>query len=71
MPLDKIVLILAIVIAAAAATVYVGMILVASAQFPPLILVAGPVLALLAYIATRVLRDRLNSAEDDHYDRIE
>ncbi|RED11297.1 hypothetical protein [Pontivivens insulae] len=71
MPIDRLVLIIVIVMAAAAATVYVGMILLASSQFPPLILVAGPVLALLAYIATRVLRDRLNSAEDDHYDRIE
>lgn len=69
MPLDKFVLIIVCVIAAAGATVWVGAALVASTQFPP----AGglamlSLIALCAYVVWRVISERLNNKDDDHYD---
>lgn len=72
MPLDKLVLIVVIVIAAAGATVWIGTLLAASLAISPavalsfLIPVGG-----VAYVAWRVIGDRINNSEDDHYDRIE
>ena len=71
MPLDRLVLIVVAVFAAAAVTVWVGTLLVASAALPGALLAVLPVLALLAYIVVRVIRDRMTNAEDDHYDRID
>lgn len=71
MPLDKFVLIIVIVIAAAGLTVWIGTMAVAAFSIPgPGWLIFIPA-ALIGYVAWRVLADRLNSAEDDHYDRIE
>ena len=70
MPLAKFVLILLSVIAAAAATVAVAVFVLASFEAP----LAGSTLAipvlLAAWVIWRVISDRLNSREDDHYDRI-
>jgi membrane protein implicated in regulation of membrane protease activity len=71
MPLDKLVLILVTVIAAAGITVWVGTLAAAALQVPQVgWLVAVPAL-LVGYVVWRVVADRLNNREDDHYDRIE
>jgi hypothetical protein len=71
MALDKFVLILIVVIAAAGVTIWLGMLLVATMQWSfgvMAVLIPG---ALVGYIAFRVLMDRMKSSEDDYYDRIE
>lgn len=70
MPLDKFVLILVIVIAAAGLTVWVGTMVVASFQLTGGWLVFIPA-ALVAYVVWRVIAERLRNRDDDHYDRIE
>ncbi|WP_298491490.1 hypothetical protein [uncultured Maritimibacter sp.] len=70
MPLDKFVLILVIVIAAAGATVWIGTLVAASTQMPLGWLAIVPVV-LVVTILWRVIADRLSNREDDHYDRIE
>lgn len=71
MPLDRLVLILVIVVAAAGITVFVGSYLVAALQIGPAGgLIAIPVL-LVGYVIWRVIADRVQSREDDHYDHIE
>ncbi len=71
MPLEKIVLIIVSVIAAAGVTVWVGTMLMATLQVP----VAGWLLfipaMLIGYIVWRVVAERLQNSEDDHYDNIE
>ncbi len=72
MPLDRLVFIIVCVIAATMATVYVGLALVASTQLNPVLgLGVLSLVALCAYIAWRVITERLNNKEDDHYDRFE
>lgn len=71
MPLDRFVLIVVIVIAAAAITVWGAALLLGAFSLGP---VGGLIvlpLSLIAYVIWRVVSDRLNSREDDHYDRIE
>lgn len=69
MPLEKLVLIIVCVIAAAAATVWVGAALLASTQLPPPVgLAVLSVIALCAYVAWRVISERINNKDDDHYD---
>ncbi len=70
MPLDKFVLILVIVIAAAGVTLWLGMLALAALQWPAGWLVFLPP-ALVAFVLWRVIADRLHSAEDDHYDKID
>lgn len=70
MPLDKFVLILVAVIAAAGVTVWVGWLVFAAVAVPFGWLAVIPA-ALVAAVLYRVLADRLSNAEDDHYDRIE
>lgn len=71
MPIDKFVLILICVVAAAAVTVWVGTLVMASFQIP----VAGGLVfvpaLLVGYVVWRVIADRLGNREDDHYDDIE
>lgn len=71
MPLDRLVLIIVSVFVAAALTIYVGVLLSASAAMPSLFIALVPILGLVAYVAVRIIRDRLNNDEDDHYDDIE
>ncbi len=70
MPLDKLVLILVVVIAAAGLTVWLGAIALAVFRMPGVWLTLIPA-ALVGYIVWRVIADRLTSSEDDHYDHIE
>ncbi len=70
MPLDKFVLILVLVIAAAGVTVWVSALVLASFQIPGGWLAFIPA-ALVGYVVWRVVADRLGNTEDDHYDRIE
>jgi len=70
MPLDKLVLIIVCVIAAAGVTVWLGTLFVATNQLP----IAGVALipaALVVYVVWRVVADRITNTEDDHYDHIE
>ncbi len=57
MPLNRLILMLAVVIAAAAVTVWLGY-LAASAFGPPQVATALVPLALLAFVLVRLLRDR-------------
>jgi membrane protein implicated in regulation of membrane protease activity len=70
MPLDKFVLLLVIVVAAAGLTVWVAAMALAAFQVPGAGLAFIPA-ALVAYVVWRVIADRLKNAEDDHYDKIE
>jgi hypothetical protein len=72
MPLDRLVLILVIVLAAAGGTIWVAMLLFSTSQISPLagVLTALPV-ALGLYVVWRVISERLSNREDDHYDQIE
>ncbi|TFL17800.1 hypothetical protein [Jannaschia formosa] len=69
MPLDRFVLLIVIVLAAALATVWLGA-LVASATAMPLGWLMLIPAALAAFVGWRVIADRLGNAEDDHYDRM-
>ena len=71
MPLDKLVLILVAVIATAGATVWLAMTLVATAAAPSVGWLTLIPVILAAYVAWRVIADRVNSSEDDRYDRVE
>ena len=70
MPLDRLVLIIVCVIAAAAATVWLGTLIAASVSVPFgwLTLIPG---ALIAYIAWRVIAERVGNEEEDRYDNVE
>lgn len=70
MPLDRFVLILVVVVIAAGITVWLATMALAAFQIPGGWLVFIPA-ALVGYVVWRVIADRLNSAEDDHYDHIE
>lgn len=71
MPLDKFVLILVCVAAAAGVTVWIATMVAAAVQFPfPGWLILVPV-ALIGYVIWRVVADRIGSEEDDHYDNID
>lgn len=71
MPLSRLVLILVLVVAAAAVTVWIGALVAAAVQHPLVGISAAVPAALIAYVIARVIWDRLGSAEDRHYDRIE
>ncbi|MEL6839026.1 MAG: hypothetical protein AAFP85_07020 [Pseudomonadota bacterium] len=72
MPLDRLVLIIVCVLAAAAVTIYLGAALVAAVAFPPYVSLAViSIVALCAYIGWRVIAERWGNKDDDHYDRFE
>jgi membrane protein implicated in regulation of membrane protease activity len=71
MPLDKMVLIIVSVIAAAGATIWLAAIVLASSQTPLLGWAVLISIALAAYVVFKVIADRLTNKEDDHYDNIE
>ncbi|GGD29216.1 hypothetical protein [Sinisalibacter lacisalsi] len=70
MPIDKFVLILVVVIAAAGITVWIATMVAAAVQFPLGWFVVIPVM-LVAYVAWRVIAERLANTDDDHYDRMD
>ena len=71
MPLDRLVLIVVAAMAAAALTVWAGAALLAAVAFPGWAPLAAIPLALVLYVAVRVIQDRVGDAEDDRYDRVE
>ena len=72
MPLDRFVLILIVVIAAAGATIWIGWLLLVSFGVSGWVGLAFAVpTALVAYVALRIIRDRLENPEEDHYDGFE
>lgn len=71
MPLDKFVLILVCVIAAAGLTVWLGTMALAVFQMPEIGWLIFIPAALVGYVIWRVIADRVSNSEDDHYDRIE
>ena len=71
MPLDRLVLILVAVIAAAGATVWIATALLATAVAPgwaPFVLIPT---GLAAYVLVRVIAERRTDPDDARYDRIE
>ncbi|MGR3541224.1 MAG: hypothetical protein ACU0BS_07330 [Hasllibacter sp.] len=68
MPLDRFVLILVVVIAAAGATVWLASVVAGAFAFPFGWVAIVPT-ALVAYVLWRMIADRLS--EKDDYDRIE
>ena len=70
MPLDRFVLILVIVIAAAGVTVWLGTLIAVSVEVPFGWLVLIPA-ALIAYVVWSVVADRVGNEEEDRYDGIE
>lgn len=70
MPLDKFVLILVAVIAAAGVSIWLVGLIFASVSVPGAWLILVP-LALVIYVAWRVIAERLTNKEDDHYDHIQ
>lgn len=71
MPLDKFVLILVAVIAAAGVTIWIGVTMVASVEIPVIGWMLFLPAILVGYVVWRVISDRLSNSEDDHYDHIE
>lgn len=70
MSLDKLVLICVCVAAAFAITLWLAAFLLTALQVPFGWLALLPA-AIAGYVIYRVIAERLNSAEDDHYDGIE
>ncbi len=70
MKLDKLVLIIVVVLGAVVVTAWASSLAIAALAVPYAWLALVPA-AIVGYIAWRVIEDRLSSAEDDHYDRIE
>jgi len=71
MPLDRLVLILVIVIAAAGLTVWLSTLAFVAVELSPAVgFMAFPVLLIL-YLVWRVIAERLKNREDDYYDHIE
>lgn len=70
MPLDKLVLIIVCVVAAAGVTVWLGVLLAAAVNVPFGWLALIPA-ALIGYVVFRVIAERVGNAEDDHYDRMD
>lgn len=70
MPLDRLLLIVFVALAAAGATIWLAAIVSVSLTLPFGALALLPALV-VGYVAWRVIADRLRNAEDDHYDRME
>lgn len=72
MPLERLVLIIVIVLAAAGLTVLTGTFILSAITLPGWATLAAAIpAALLLYIVIRAIGERLSNREDDHYDEIE
>ena len=69
MPLDRLVLIIVCVFGACAVTFWLAGLALATLQIPYAWLVWLPV-AVVGYVVWRVVMERVMSAEDDHYDKM-
>ncbi|MEO1797550.1 MAG: hypothetical protein AAFR53_11120 [Pseudomonadota bacterium] len=70
MKLDTFVLLLVCVVAACGVTFWLGGLLLATLQIPYAWLVWLPV-GIVGYVVWRVVMERVQSTEDDHYDRMD
>lgn len=70
MPLDKLVLIIVIVIAAAGATIWLAGVVAAAINLPFGWLGLIPAV-LVGYVVYRIIAERVGNAEEDHYDNFE
>lgn len=70
MPLDRLVLILVCVIASAAVTVWVSVLVLASLSVPFGFVALIPA-SLVAYVVFRVIAERAGNKTDDHYDKMD
>jgi len=70
MPLDKLVLVLIAVIAAAGLTVWIGSMAATVLQLSPAAWLLFVPAALVGYMVWRVIAERLSNSEDDHHDQI-
>lgn len=72
MPLERLVLILVIVLAAAGLTVLAAAFLLSAITLPAWATLGAAIpAALLLYIVIRAIGERLANREDDHYDEID
>jgi len=72
MSIDRIVLIIVCAVALVVGALWLGGMLFVTATIHPLLAVLLLLVAALAgYILIRVITDRTNSAEDDHYDKMD
>ncbi|WP_424967893.1 MULTISPECIES: hypothetical protein [unclassified Dinoroseobacter] len=71
MPLDKFVLLIVVVMAAAGATIFVASLGLATVAAPGLGLASLIPIGLIAFVIWRVIAQRLGNAEDDKYDHLE
>ncbi|PYG34426.1 hypothetical protein [Pelagimonas varians] len=70
MKLDRFVLIVVCCLAGAVATFWITTLILAAISIPFAWLALIPA-AIAAYVVYRVIQDRLNSEDDDHYDKME
>ncbi|MBE0413942.1 hypothetical protein [Yoonia sp.] len=70
MPFNRLSLIIVCVVAAAAVTVWLFTAFFADTEILPLVgLGVTGIVALVAYVAWRLIAERLGNKDDDHYDR--
>ncbi|MCR8826657.1 hypothetical protein [Pseudosulfitobacter koreensis] len=70
MPLDRLVLIIVCVIAAAGATIWLALLVLATFTVPQVGVALLPV-ALIAYVLIRLIRERVGNPTEDHYDNMD
>lgn len=70
MPLDKLVLVIACVLIAACATIWISTLVLAAFSVPFAALALIPA-ALVGYVVFRVIAERVGNAEEDHYDKMD
>ena len=70
MPLDKFVLVIVCVIAAAGVTVWLAALVAAAFEIPVVATALLP-LALVGYVLWRVIAERVGNPQEDRYDRID
>ena len=70
MPLDKLVLIIFTVVAAAGGTIWLMTVLLASLQVPGAAVIIFPIVFMGLYVLYRVIAERTSNKEDDYYDNI-
>lgn len=72
MPIERLVLIIVCVIAAAGGTIWaVSLLAISTAASPILGIGALSIIALVVYVLWRVISERLNNPDEDHYDNME
>ena len=72
MPLERLVLIIVIVLAAAGLTVLAGAFIVSAVALPAWATLAAAIpVSLVLYIVARAIAERLGSRDDDRYDKMD